>query len=200
MLGLVSFQDRYIDLSALEGPSALRWYLRRVYHFKPLGEKIRVGMGHSMAFRWQPPTQISATARRPLPTAFTKPREVQLILERALAPRASQMSSEVWLARVEVPGDAGFEDLPRVVVKFLQPSQMMQEAHANEIIEAGPSDHWDHYTFPDAIARREAASYDRLHQLQGDVIPYFFGKDIVSTQHLYWLSLLLPTVDSITSL
>lgn len=180
MLELVSSQDRYIDLTAVGGPSALRWYLRRVYHFKPLGEQIRLCMGHSLTFRWQPPTQISTTAKRPLPSAYTKAREVELILERALVPHATEMSSEVWLAKVELPGDARSEDLPRVVVKFLQPSQM-QEAPENELIEAAPSEYWDKHTFPDVIARREAASYDRLQELQGDVIPYFFGKDIVST-------------------
>lgn len=181
MLDLVSRQDSYIDLTAPEGPAALLWYLRRIYHFRPLGQQNYLDIGHALAFQWQPPIEISATAKRPLPCAFTKRRDVQLILERALVPCASLMSSEVWLARVELPGGDKSEGLPRVVVKFLQPSQM-REAPPSEFIGTGPSDRWDHHDFPDMIARREAASYDRLHELQGDVIPYFFGKDIVSTR------------------
>ena len=39
--------------------------------------------------------------------------------------------------------------------------------------------HWRGYQSPDWLARSEAAGYDRLQELQGTVLPYFFGKSIV---------------------
>ena len=85
------------------------------------------------------------------------------------------MSSDVWLANVITDGDVSAS---LVVVKFIQPSQMAS-ASATEFFGSVP-ERWAEHTSPDYLARREAAGYDRLYDLQGSVIPYFFGKDIVS--------------------
>lgn len=57
----------------------------------------------------------------------------------------------------------------RVAVKFFQPSLL------SSAFMAIPDPN------PDREARSEAAVYDVLHELQGTCIPYFFGKQPVST-------------------
>lgn len=85
------------------------------------------------------------------------------------------MSSAVWLARVCSPDDQKSEEVARVVVKFIQPSRLHYPLLFE--YENDPTYSWDDYTTPDFFARHEAAGYDRLQELQGTVLPYFFGKD-----------------------
>ena len=179
MFPLVSPDVSRINLLAPGGPEALVWYSRRLHHFENLVKETPLCQDYAFRFRWQPPSPPTASeSRRFLDPHYAQPRDVELILERSLVKRASRMSSAVWLARIGSPGDSPAVDAPRVVVKFIQPSQLPHPLLTEFISES--SNIWDMYETPDFIARREAAGYDRLRDLQGTVIPYFFGKDIVS--------------------
>ena len=62
---------------------------------------------------------------------------------------------------------------PLIVIKFIQQSQI--PFPAGDDLES-----WRTFHSPESLARNEAASYDRLNSLQGDVIPLFYGKALVS--------------------
>ena len=126
---------------------------------------------------------------RPLPSSLLQPGTWTLTLERPLkdySQRPSKMSSGIWTARVgDSDGSQNTEcdSRPIVVVKFIQPSLL---PYPDAELDSGSSNfqYSEEYESPDWIARLEAASYDHLDRLQGDVIPYFFGKDIVRSRRV----------------
>lgn len=118
---------------------------------------------------------------RPLPSFATTSSRFRVELTASITPwdrdAADHVSSsEVWhglLSSGDSPsidkvGTQGNTSTMNVIVKFLQPSLLYLPDDPTESTNA------DHQ------ARNEAAGYDHLERLQGSVIPYFFGKHIVS--------------------
>lgn len=114
-------------------------------------------------------------AKRPLPTFVTTSPYFRVQLASPIVrwrsdPESDRLSSEVWRGLMSPRQSLLGTNTPtmKVVVKFLQPSLFYLPLHP-----------WS--TNPDHQARKEAGGYDHLVSLQGSVIPYFFGKHIVST-------------------
>lgn len=180
MLSLVPRDAERIDTNAPGGLDALLWYMRRLYHFGAIVSEPLIHSQFSFEFRWRPPTQLSTTKPlRALHPSFTTSTQMHLRLRRPLVSHDLTMSSGVWLASTSSDGHVQSPDVPLVVVKFIQPS-LMDCPSLEEMPDSEAPGDWDQHVSPDYLARREAAAYDLLQDLQGSVIPYFFGKDLVS--------------------
>ena len=171
------------DAETEAGREGIRDYAAHLARYTPLARSTPLVPGYTFAFHSSlPGGQKSSVARRPLPRALRQPGTWSLTLERPLKEYSSDMSSGVWLAQVD-PDQGISLHQPFVVVKFIQSSLLPYPGNDyNGLEEERPEFHseWTlNYESPDHIARLEAASYDHLESLQGDVIPYFFGKDIV---------------------
>ena len=154
-------------------------YRHRLAYFNDLHERFPLVAGYSISIDC--PNNLTSTGR-PLHPTLRRGGRLNLDLLRSLVPLSrtrSTMSSAVWLAQVASQHNKDTASPPLVVVKFIQPSQL---PHSKSL---KPEDwDWDNVTWerlhsPDWLARNESAGYDRLSDLQGTVIPYFFGKHIV---------------------
>jgi len=68
------------------------------------------------------------------------------------------------------------EEQVQVVVKFLQPSMMSIPL----VKELGPFDWQMHYTIPEQAAKDEAKIYEELSDVQGKLVPHFYGMHTAS--------------------
>ena len=180
--------DPLFHIKTQAGRDAIRLYAATLVGYSPLARATPLSQGYSFSFHSsRPGGQEPSISGRPLPLSLLQPGAWTLTLDRPLkdhSERPSKMSSGVWVARVGAPTDS-IQSLPDsrplVVVKFIQPSLLPYPGDDYEG-EERPKFHYrwtQTYGSPDWYARLEAASYDHLDSLQGGVIPYFFGKDIV---------------------
>lgn len=166
-----------------ENPDAevLHDYAKRLLHFSKLAKTSNLEAGFELKIVSSP---LRRNPRgRPLHSALRNGGVMVLNLARSLLPprKTSNMSSAVWLATILALNGAVIPGLPpSVVVKFIQPSQL----ESPYSFKNPQLDDWENFLSPDWLARNEAAGYDRLNDLQGTIIPYFFGKYIVRVSKL----------------
>lgn len=154
-------------------------YPRRLAYFDDLHERFPLVAGYRISIDC--PSRFSSTGRS-LHPSLARGGRLNLDLVRPLVPPTktrSNMSSAVWLAQASSLDTQDALPPPLVVVKFIQPSQLPYSKSSNPKHWGWDRVTWQRLHSPDWLARNESAGYDRLSDLQGTVIPYFFGKHIV---------------------
>ena len=154
-------------------------YIQRLGHFDEVAERSPLVAGFD--FSIDGPRRSDAIGR-PLHPALQCGGLLNLKLVRSLVPLSktrSNMSSAVWLAQVTSLHTKDIPGPPLVVVKFIQPSQLPYSKSSNPKHWGWDRVTWHRLHSPDWLARNESAGYDRLGDLLGTVIPYFFGKHVV---------------------
>ena len=173
-----------------DGFEALKDYIQRLEQCEITCLSAPLATGYEFSFDASAPGLPTTEKHRPLPPVLSTGGPLRLRLVRLLRPSKnrssrSRMSSGVWLAHVVSEGtqDSDSTDSPSpvsVAVKILQPSQMPFPSDTlGDCEDYMLPYYWREYQTPDWIARSEAAGYDLLAELQGIVLPYFFGKAIV---------------------
>ena len=173
-----------------EGLEALKEYIQRLEHYEITCLSAPLATGYEFSFEASAPGLPTTEKHRPLPPVLSTGGPLRLRLVRLLRPSKnrssrSRMSSGVWLAHVvpQAPQASDSPDSPSpisVVIKVLQPSQMRHPSETTGDCEDNMLIcNWKDYQSPDWLARNESAGYDFLTELQGTVLPYFFGKAIV---------------------
>lgn len=158
-------------------PDTLEVYAKRLPFYQKAVKHSPLRAGHTFSITCPRRSHVSASGRQ-LDPILQHGGTFELELVRSLLPpdrTESIMSSAVWLAEVSRVDGTLVPSPPSVVVKLIQPSQLPYPENVSFHVQL-----WKRTTSPDWLARNESAGYDRLYALQGTVIPYFFGKHIVS--------------------
>jgi hypothetical protein len=149
-------------------------HLRKL-HDLALDDPIRKGFQFELSLVSPPSTCPDA---RPLAWFAAQAPEIKCNLE--LCQRLSSRHSsrtQVWVADVRPPAELGGMVKPvQVVVKFLQPSMMSIPP-----VEEFGHPRWQlQYTIPEQAVKDEANIYGELSDIQGKVVPHFYGMHTVS--------------------
>jgi hypothetical protein len=146
-----------------------------------LDEPIRKGFQFELSL---PSTQSTCPDARPSALFASQAPEVKCTLELCLR-LSSRLTSrtQVWVADVQPLAGHGHDTIVlepletvQVVVKFLQPSMMS----IPPVEELGHLDWEMQYTIPEEGAKDEAKIYKELSDVQGKLVPHFYGMHSVS--------------------